>query len=295
MIIVNPVTISPAMIVSSSAAISTRTAWSSATAYIANNEVYYNFKDWLAIAASTNVAPGTDDTKWIEIAASNRYAMFDGVINNVTTATSPVDVTIDPDAVVNAVSLFQVTANTVQVQVIDSVEGIVYDQTEDMQDTSVVIDWYSYFFEPIVQKSDVSFIDLPAYGSANIRIVADAGTGNNAIIGEAVIGRQRQLGVTNFNTSVSIQDYSRKERDQFGNVILVERQFAKLADYDVTVETSLVNFVQNTLASIRTTPIVFIGDANRPETIVYGFYRNFNIVLSTPSISECTIEVEGLT
>ena len=295
MIIVNPVVISPAMIVSSSAAVSTRTAWNSGTAYVSGNEVYYNYKDWIAVAASTNVTPGTDDTKWIEIAASNRYAMFDGVINNVTTATSPLDVTVDPGSVVNAVSLFQVTANTVQVQVIDPVEGIVYDQTEDMQDTSIVIDWYSYFFEPIAQKSDVSFINLPAYGSANIRIVADAGTGNNAIIGEAIIGRQRQLGVTNFNTSVSIQDYSRKERDQFGNVIVVERQFAKLADYDVTVETSLVNVVQNTLANIRTTPTVFIGDANRPETIVYGFYRNFNIVLSTPSISECTIEVEGLT
>jgi uncharacterized protein (DUF2141 family) len=53
--------------------------------------------------------------------------------------------------------------------------------------------------------------------------------------------------------------------------------------------------VQKALADIRTTPTVFIGDPNRPETIVYGFYRNFNIVLSTPSISDCTIEVEGLT
>lgn len=295
MIIVNPVTISPAMITSSSAAISTRAAWNSGTAYVTGNEVYYNYKDWLAIASSTNVAPGTDDTKWLEIGASNRYAMFDGVINNVTTAVSPLDVIVDPGAVVNAVSLFQVTATTVQVQVIDPIDGIVYDRTENMQDTSFIIDWYSYFFEPITAKTDISFIDLPAYGSANVRIVADAGTGNNAIIGEAVIGRQRELGVTNFNTAVSIQDYSRKERDQFGNINVVERQFAKLADYDVTVETGLVYVVQRTLADIRAIPTVFIGDTNKPETIVYGFYRNFNIVISTPSISECSIEVEGLT
>lgn len=294
MIIVNPVVISPAMIVSSNAAVSTRATWNSATAYVIGNEVYYNYKDWLAIAASTNVAPGTDSTKWIEIGASNRYAMFDSVINNVTTATSPLDVTVDPGSVVNAVSLFQVTASTVQVQVIDPSEGIVYDSTKDMQDTTFVLDWYSYFFEPVSYKTDVTFIDMPAYGSATIRIVANAGAGNNAVIGEAVIGRQRALGVTNFNTSVSIQDYSRKERDQFGNVLVVERQFAKLADYDVTLETSAVNLVQQSLADIRTTPTVFIGDPNRPETIIYGFYRNFNIVLSTPSVSDCTIEVEGL-
>lgn len=295
MIIVNPVVISPAMIVDSNAAVSTRTAWNSATAYVINDEVYYNYKDWIALAASTNVAPGTDATKWLEIGASNRYAMFDGVINNVTSATTTLDVTVDPGLVVNSLSLFQVSANTVQVQVIDPVEGIVYDRTENMQDTTFVVDWYSYFFEPIANKTDITFTDLPAYGSANIRMVANATVGEQAIIGEAVIGRQRKLGVTNFNTSVSIQDYSRKERDQFGNVLVVERQFAKLADYDVTVETSVVNLVQKSLADIRTTPTVFIGDPDRPETIVYGFYRNFNIVLSTPSISECTIEVEGLT
>jgi hypothetical protein len=52
--------------------------------------------------------------------------------------------------------------------------------------------------------------------------------------------------------------------------------------------------VQKALADIRTTPTVFIGDEDRAETIVYGFYRGFNIVISTPSISDCSIEVEGL-
>jgi len=31
-----------------------------------------------------------------------------------------------------------------------------------------------------------------------------------------------------------------------------------------------------------------------PETIVYGYYRDFDIVLSNPSLSNGTIEVEGL-
>lgn len=294
MIIVNPVEITPAKFVSSTAVVSTRATWAVGTPYVTGNQVYYNFKDWLAIANSTGVTPGTDATKWTEIGASNRYAMFDGVINNVTTATSILNVRVTPGAVVNAVSLFQVTANTVQVQVIDPVEGTVYDETRPMQDNTFVVDWYSYFFEPIAQLTDITFADLPAYGSADIRVIADAGTGNPAIIGECVIGLQRTLGVSNFNTSVSIQDYSRKETDQFGNISVVTRPFAKRADYDVTVETASVNFVQRALADIRTTPTVFIGDPNRPETVVYGFYRNFNIVLSTPSISDCTIEVEGL-
>jgi hypothetical protein len=56
----------------------------------------------------------------------------------------------------------------------------------------------------------------------------------------------------------------------------------------------LVSAVQKLLADIRTTPTVFIGEDDKPETVVYGFYKQFNIVISTPSISDCSIEVEGL-
>ena len=293
MIIVRPIEITPAMFVSSTAAVSTRTAWSAVTAYVTNNEVYYNFKDWIALAGSTNVTPSSDPTKWLEIGASNRYAMFDNVIGNVTTGTSPLDVRVTPDAVVNAVSCFEVSGNTVQVQVIDPVDGIVYDETISMVDTSAIFDWYTYFFEATLLKDDAIFLDLPAYGSADIRVVVD-NDASNAVIGECVIGFQTQLGLTNFNTSVSIQDYSRKERDQFGQTRVIERRYAKLADYDVTVNTNRVAVVQKALAELRATATDYIGDANRSETVVFGYYRNFNIVLSTPSISDCTIEVEGL-
>jgi hypothetical protein len=123
--------------------------------------------------------------------------------------------------------------------------------------------------------------------------LVDAGV-SDAKIGELVIGKQRTIGVSNFGTSVSIIDYSVKSTDDFGNTVITTRAYSKRADYDVTVETAAVAAVQKALADIRTTPTVFIGDEDRPETVVYGFYKQFNIVLSTPSISDCSIEVEGL-
>jgi hypothetical protein len=109
-----------------------------------------------------------------------------------------------------------------------------------------------------------------------------------------VFGRTTNIGVSNFGTSVSIMDYSRKERDEFGRPIIVERNFTKQVSYDVTCETSSVGRVQRILASIRALPCVWIGDEDRPETVVFGYYNDFNIVLSTPSLSDCSIDVEGL-
>jgi hypothetical protein len=42
----------------------TPSVWSSGTAYSAGASVTYGNQSWLAIAASTGVAPGTDATKW---------------------------------------------------------------------------------------------------------------------------------------------------------------------------------------------------------------------------------------
>jgi hypothetical protein len=175
----------------------------------------------------------------------------------------------------------------------DPIEGVVYTETRSLQDNTLIIDWYPYFFEEIAYLPDIVFLNLPSYGSAMLTAVVDGGAGD-AKIGEVVIGKQRGLGVTNFGTSVSIIDYSVKSTDDFGNTIIVQRAYSKRADYDVTVNTSSVAAVQKALADIRTTPTVFVGDENRPETVVYGFYKQFNIVLSTPSISDCSIEVEGL-
>jgi hypothetical protein len=74
-------------------------------------------------------------------------------------------------------------------------------------------------------------------------------------------------------THLIIQDYSIKTTDDFGNIVVQQRAYSKRADYDVTVETNRVSTVQKLLADIRTTPTVFIGEDDKPETVVYGFYK----------------------
>lgn len=230
---------------------------------------------------------------WKVVGAINRYKMFDNVISTQSTRTGTIVVTIDPNQVVNAAAFFGLAGNTVNVVMTDPVEGVVYNQTKSLQDNTLIADWYAYFFEGIYQLTDAVFTDLPSYLNATITATIDAGAAT-AACGEMVIGRQALLGVANFGTSVSIQDYSIKTTDDYGNIVVQQRAYSKRADYDVTVETNRVPTVQKLLADIRTTPTVFIGEDDKPETVVYGFYKQFNIVISTPSISDCSIEVEGL-
>jgi hypothetical protein len=40
---------------------------------------------------------------------------------------------------------------------------------------------------------------------------------------------------------------------------------------------------------------LWIGTEEYESTIVYGFYKNFDILIAYPEHSECSLEIEGLT
>ena len=296
MIIIQPVPITAGMLTASNVPETDAPAWTAGT-YTLGTKRIYDHRIYEVIVTSTTARPDIGAVaippSWLDLGATNRFKMFDQIINTQTVYAAEIDVDITPAAIINSAAFFGMLGNSITLTMTDPTDGVVYTETRSLQDNTLIIDWYPYFFEEIAYSPDTVFLNLPAYGSATLTAVIDGGAGD-AKVGEVVIGKQRNLGVTNFGTSVSIIDYSVKSTDDFGNTVIVQRAYSKRADYDVTVNTSAVAAVQKALADIRTTPTVFVGDPNRPETVVYGFYKQFNIVLSTPSISDCSIEVEGL-
>jgi hypothetical protein len=297
-IITKPVAVTPANLTATNVAENEYPAWSAGTYTLGTRRIYSN-KIYEVIVASTTDQPdigaAADNPTWLFISATNRYRMFDITVGSGTTNANSINVTITPATVCNAVVLFQVDGSTAQLIVRSSAGTIVYNQTISLADYSDINSYYNYFFAPVSETgaSEIAFLDIPNYSGASFQLIIDAGSGT-ASIGEMIIGQKTALAVTNFGTSVGIKDYSVKNIDDFGNVTIVQRAYSKRADYDVTIETSDVSAFTRFLASVRTTPVVYIGDENRSETIVLGYYRDFSIVLSGPSISECSLSVEGL-
>jgi hypothetical protein len=111
-----------------------------------------------------------------------------------------------------------------------------------------------------------------------------------------MIGQQRAFGAgIQYGARVGIQDYSRKEKNDFGDTVLVERAFAKRANFDLILEKFETDQLQNFLAEIRATNALWIGSDEYESTIVFGFYKSFDILISYPTRSDCSLEIEGLT
>ena len=272
-------------------------AWVSGTSYTALDKVIYEHKIYERIVTGVGtITPDLDQINWLDSGYTNRYRMFDNIISSVSSRTGGIEFTLTPNQVINGIALLNVNASTVRVVMNDPIEGVVYDRTKELRSSSNVIDYYSYFFAPLINLGDLDtaiFLDLPNKPTATITVYVSSGVGL-VEVGEVVYGVQSIVGRTNYGTAIGITSYSRKDKDEFGKVTVIKRKNSKYADYDIDIDNTNLAFVQRLFQDIDSVPCVFIGNPEMEELIVYGFYSDFKATISFPTVSKCTLRVEGL-
>ncbi len=236
----------------------------------------------------------TDPAWWIDAGPSNRWAMFDTVNGTSTSGPTGLDVQVQPLGRVDSVALLNLSAATARVKATDSVAGLIYDQTFSLVADAGVQDWYAYFYEPIVRSDTLVISDIPLFSGPLVEVILSAG-GGPVSVGTMIAGQSKTLGSTALGASVGIMDYSRKEADDFGNYVLIERAFSRKGSFSVMLDAGDVDEVDRLLQGYRATPIVWIGADAYSATVIFGFYRDFNIEISYPTVSFCSLEIEGLT
>ena len=295
--IIRPVTIDDSVFQSSDVPENDYAAWAVGTTYADGDRViittgYHKIYESQQ-AANVGNDPTTDDgTWWLEVSSTNRWKMFDAIVQDQTVQATQIVTTLQSPTVVNSMAFLNVAATTIEVTVTDSVEGVVYDETFNMTSYSGIQDWYAYFFEPIIRKDQLAITDLPPYANASIEVTINASA--DAKIGALVMGQFADLGLSQHGASLSIIDYSTKTTDAQGRVTITDGPYADKMEVDVVLDTSQIGQANATLSSLRTTPAVWIAEDNNDDLVIYGYYREFDIILSNPTISRLSLEIEGL-
>lgn len=300
--IVDPITITDEMLTSSNVPETDYAPWDSGTTYAlaarviltSTHKVYESLN-----AGNLNKNPATEPTWWIEVSPTNRWKVFDG--SNSTQTLNPggnpptISYSLTPGRAINGIGILNVTnATEIEITLTDLVYGVVYSDTVDMSPLPMTPDWWAFFFgQRRSPKQHVAY-DLPSFPSAVLSIELTGGV--ELAVGVILIGQQQRfsLGVQQ-GARVGVQDYSRKETNDFGDTVLVRRAFAKRANFDLLLTKSEVGTLQNYLSDIRAKPALWIGSKEYESTIVYGFYKNFDILITYPEHAECSLEIEGLT
>lgn len=242
--------------------------------------------------------PTTDDgTNWLDVSATNRWKAFDSVLGDTVTQSGSIEYTIRPDSSITGVYFFGLNAQSVRVRVVDPAGPTgIYDETKELVSTGDVVDWFSFFFSGVDYEDEMDFFGIPGYAGYDVHVIIDAG-GGTAAVSQILLGEILNLGDTLEGTSIGIEDFSRKERDDFGNATIVERAFIDRHDFIFRLETNNARRVKRILARLRATPALYYSHEGGTllGTAIFGFPTDFSIPLNASGYSTANLQVEGLT
>jgi hypothetical protein len=160
--------------------------------------------------------------------------------------------------------------------------------------SSLVDNWYEYFYKDYTLLSEAIFENIPVYTRTRITVSV---VGDVVRCGIAFAGVSSKIGTTQYGASAGIIDYSKKETDEFGTTTFIKRAFSKRMNVNLILLSSDLYRVQKVLSDIRATPCIWIGsDTDIYKSLtMYGYYKDFSLEIPYPEYSYCSLQIEGLT
>lgn len=272
-----------------------------ATTYAINETVIYVVTNthWvirsLVSANVGNVPTGVStDTKWVKISQTNRWKMFDLKTTSQTYNLNLIDVILIGVSQIDSISILNIDAALLEITGKDQFGATFYTYIANLVSTEGIYDPYTYFFSPLIYLTDVVLQDLPPYALASYQITL-TNTGNTVKCGTCIIGKKMPLGDTKYGMQVGITDYSVKRADEFGDFTITERAYSKTLNASSYVPNTQINAHVNLLNRFRATPLVWIGTELYSSSFIYGFYKDYQVIVEYPTHSLINLEIEGLT
>lgn len=291
--VIRPVEITTSKILSTNA-VNDYADWSSSSTYNIGDKVTYNNYYWESLVnGNVNQNPENTLLQWVNIGPSNKWAMFDTQVSSQTVSNGNLTFTLKPGQAINALTLFNIEGASVHVQVLDDAAGNeIYNKTINL-DSTFIQDYYSYFFDEFVFRQEVMINGIPPYIKCVINVTV---IGTQPKVGSIITGTLVQIGETQQGLSYGIRDYSTKETDEFGVTTFVRRNYSKRMNPSVFVNNGRLNYIGKLLTDLRAIPTAWVAtDDERFEgTIIYGYYKDWNIEVPYPNHSLISIEIEGL-
>jgi hypothetical protein len=250
------------------------------------------------VAETTTDDPVTGSAKaiptWVEVSYTNKYRMFDQVNSSQSTRAAPIIVEITSPRGFDSVAIFNATGVTSVRYHVQSSGGVtIYDRTLSAVDNSERVNWWPYFFLPIVQRYKFFVNDIPRTQGSRLTVTVNGAA--SVSVGTLVLGRSLNLGVACYGTSFRYINLTKVDENDFGDLVIAKRRKYKLIDYDVRTDKSKIDFVVNQLSELVDIPCIWAGtnDIDDP-TVIYGYYVDWQQNIDSPQKCTATFKIREL-
>ena len=217
---------------------------------------------------------------WRYVSKTNPWKLFDQIVapdRAESVVGDPITVEITPGEI-DSIAIMNVDCTSITIVMTDPDDGVVYNET----------------YTPAMPENwNAIYTDLPSYPAATLEVTIDNGAAST-IVGELIVGKIRTIGTAKYGVGVNLIDFSQKEADDFGNFSILERIYSKRLDVPFLMPAATHDGILRLLEKYRSVPLVWIVSNLYSTTIAYGFYRDIQLSIPSPSIVECSVTIESL-
>jgi hypothetical protein len=238
--------------------------------------------------------PPDNPTVWLDLGATNRWRAFDMDVGAdlQSSNTDLAEYTLSIGEQITHIALFNLIGESVKVTMYYG-EEIVFEEEKELIAPPSDSEWWNYWFDRRAQIKDVAFFNLPPASPSSI-LIQVFGDGNTAV-GKVVVGYAFYAGFAEYGTTgIGITSFSTKERDAFGSYFIQPRRFVGNMSLKTVVEPGNEIFLKDALAELKDIPSAYIVETESYPILVLGFFKDFNVLFSTPASSYCSAEIEGI-
>lgn len=296
--IVKPLAITAADLVATDVPESDHAEYAAGTTYASNDYIIVAAEHMIYVslqAANTGHTPADSPLWWAAVRPTNRWRLLDTKNSTVTSRATGFYYEIIPSELINALWCGGLSGHTsVRVRQTHPVLGVVYDVTVDFVEPPASSDWYAWTYQPRGRKpAQLTLLDLKPFPGAVLRI--DFAGGATLAVGTLLVGFSTVMGMgVQTGASAKIEDYSRREKNAWGDYTLQQGEYSKLTRLPMMLPLSDYDAAFDYLADLRSVPVLYIGGTAEALT-VFGFYEDFDTVFSYPTYLDLNINVQGLT
>lgn len=145
---------------------------------------------------------------------------------------------------------------------------------------------------------NVLFSDIPDASSSDLIeylfTITKASSESYAYLGEIVLGEYIVVGDTQLNSSIRIEDYTKKEiNPENGLLEIINGNYMFSGDYDIIANKSDMDYIHRALARLRNKTCAYIGDSCTSAFMHLGLFKTYNIIVSYPTMVILNMNVVG--
>ena len=250
---------------------------------------------------NTTQSPAVDslnfDAVWVRLKPTNYYAMLDGKTSTQTENAETIVVKVEGNNY-DSLALLELDAKDVSISLYDTGTGqVVYTEAFELINNSEVIDFYTYAFNPFELIPSIFTDSIYLYTNTELTITIN-NPGSIAKCGRLVFGRSYYVGETGYGANLTVESYSHRETDEFGNTFLIHRGSVNIDSYEVRIPTEKIPVLRRKGKEVDAIPILFIMDesetSNTENLLNFGYWDRFNIMLPGPKESTISLDIKGI-